>query len=136
MLTLLLSVVFKLDINSLSYNILIIVFSVLCYYISFVTQYDSKSIARNFAISNTYLDGINSGNPTIKFLNNLLYKNSIIGGIMTAGIFIISPFMLNTIILNIASLFIYVTILNKIIITVKSLNRIENYEGFLFKESI
>lgn len=132
MLTLLPQVVFNYKSNSLISYILITVLSVICYRIALLTQYDTDKIAQDLAKTNVYLDGIYQGKETATFLNKLLLKDSLIGGLFTASIFISASYINHLMIIDVASMFIFVTISSTLILTVQSNKAIENYKGFLY----
>lgn len=132
MLTLLPQVVFNYKSNSLISYILIIVLSVICYRIALLTLYDTDKIAQDLAKTNVYLDGIYQGKDTATFLSKLLLKDSLIGGLITASIFISASYINSLMIIDVASMFIFVTISSTLILTVQSNKAIENYKGFLY----
>lgn len=132
MLTLLPQVVFNYKSNSLISYILIIVLSVICYRIALLTLYDTDKIAQDLAKTNVYLDGIYQGKDTATFLSKLLLKDSLIGGLITASIFMSASYINSLMIIDVASMFIFVTISSTLILTVQSNKAIENYKGFLY----
>ena len=132
MLTLLPQVVFNYKSNSLISYILITVLSVICYRIALLTQYDTDKIAQDLAKTNVYLDGIYQGKETATFLNKLLLKDSLIGGLFTTSIFISASYINHLMIIDVASMFIFVTISSTLILTVQSNKAVENYKGFLY----
>lgn len=113
-------------------NMLIILnTSILCYKISLSTLYNTEAIAKELTISSIYLDGINQGEQTKKFLDKYLVKNSIQAGIVTAIVIIVSNYCSGLLLLDLQGVFILVAVIKGLLFSYKSNKAVESYKGFL-----
>lgn len=113
-------------------NMLIILnTSILSYKISLSTIYNTEAISKELTISSIYLDGINQGEQTKKFLDKYLVKNSIQAGIVTAIVIIVSNYCSGLLLIDLQGVFILVAVIKGLLFSYKSNKAVESYKGFL-----
>lgn len=114
-------------------NMLIILnTSILSYKISLSTIYNTEAISKELTISSIYLDGINQGEQTKKFLDKYLVKNSIQAGIVTAIVIIVSNYCSGLLLIDLQGVFILVAVIKGLLFSYKSNKAVESYKGFLY----